>query len=423
MSKFKLNFVSNILTQAVNLFSGFIVTVLIARRLGPEKNGYAAYFVLIFTLLANYGHLGISNATSYFQKKSAYGEKKVNSTNLTYLGISFVILSIAIITLRVVGVFLVDYSYFDIALGLIILLFTFFFVHINNLHIGDERISESNRYLRLSKAGFALSIIILFISHKLSVTSYLAFLALSVVYRAIMVMRNGHYEYKIMLVYPLIRAEFSYGLIVYLAALFNYLNYRADQVLVKRVLGDTELGIYTVGVVLAELLLLVPTSMSSALMGHLLNRDKDNSFVERILKLNFYIVTGLCFLGILMTPLIPLVYGTAYKRSIYVVIILFVGIIFSSVGKLSGAYFTSQGKPSVILRISVFSLILNVCLNIVLIPRMGIIGAATASLISYFVYGSYFYAYYILIEKMSLRKIFCFNLNEVRGVISKFKLK
>ena len=37
---------------------GFVTSILIARSLGPENQGQLSYYVLIFGLIATYGHLG-----------------------------------------------------------------------------------------------------------------------------------------------------------------------------------------------------------------------------------------------------------------------------------------------------------------------------------------------------------------------------
>ena len=56
---FKKNFLSNLFLQLLSIVIGFFTSVLIARGLGLFNQGVFSYYVLIFGLIASYGHLGI----------------------------------------------------------------------------------------------------------------------------------------------------------------------------------------------------------------------------------------------------------------------------------------------------------------------------------------------------------------------------
>jgi O-antigen/teichoic acid export membrane protein len=64
-------------------------------------------------------------------------------------------------------------------------------------------------------------------------------------------------------------------------------------------------------------------------------------------------------------------------------LVLLPGAVSFSVGKVMISYLAGRGHPGLISIGTIASLVLNVALNIVLIPLFGIVGAALASLVSY----------------------------------------
>jgi O-antigen/teichoic acid export membrane protein len=412
LETYKKNIVTNFITQIVKIVLGFITSILIARVLGADGKGYASYAILIFGLLGDFGHLGINNATTFFQKKSEYDEKTVFDTNMTYLLIAWIILSIVIIVLKMFDVFLNDYGIFFIIFGLLSVLITFILTCVNSFYIGNERIYEANEYVLISSVIYFLIIIIIFFLRLLDAYSFFALQIFAPLFNTIMLIKNTNFKFKPAIRHDLLKREFRYGIIIYFSALFIYLNYRIDQIIIKNMIGNADLGIYSIGVTLSELLFLIPDSVTTALLGRLCNIDNlidKKKITTATVKYTLYISLMLCFVGILMTPLIPIVYGKQYIRSIDVTIILFAGIIFASMGKVSYSYFFTEGRPKIHLLITFMTLIINVIFNLILIPKIGIDGSALASTISYTVYGIAYIIFLVKKEGFKLQQFFLFD--------------
>ncbi|WP_370622174.1 oligosaccharide flippase family protein [Bacillus sp. JCM 19034] len=60
---------STFITQIVIMLLGFIISVLVARALGPEGKGQVAYFMLFFGMIARFGNFGINDSLGYYIKK------------------------------------------------------------------------------------------------------------------------------------------------------------------------------------------------------------------------------------------------------------------------------------------------------------------------------------------------------------------
>jgi len=410
---YKKNIASNFITQIIRLILGFVTSILIARALGAEGKGYIAYFLLIFGLIAGYGHFGINNATTYFQKRSSYQENDVYNVNISYLLIISFFISISIIFLKYYGFILSEYNWLIVITGLIYIFLIFLTTCTNSFYIGNERILESNKYILSTQFIYFLVIVVFYLKNQLTIYIYFSALVIATILTLLLLLKNLRLKYKFQIDFQLLKKEFKYGIIIYFSALFIYLNYRADQYLIKKMLGNSQLGIYSIAVTLAELVFLVPGSVTTAITGKLYNIDKKSNerkyITSTTIKYTFYISFVVSVIGMFMTPLITIVYGQDFAKASQVTTILFIGIIFASIGKVSAPYFFTKGIPQVHLFITSIVLLLNISLNLVLIPKLGINGAAIASTVSYIIYGLMYIYYFVTKEKFTIRELLIFN--------------
>ena len=133
------------------------------------------------------------------------------------------------------------------------------------------------------------------------------------------------------------------------------------------------------------------------------------------MRITLYVTLAICIIGILCKPLITVLYGEEYAPAGISMIILLIGIVFASIGKVSPAYFYTKGKPGVHLVVAAIVLTINVLFNFILIPKMGINGAALASTISYFFYG----AIYILMfrkEGISVKQLLIVQKEDMKDI-------
>lgn len=408
------NVASNFATQIVIIILSFLTSIIVTRVLGPNGKGYISYIFLIINLLSNYGHFGINNSTTFFQKRSKYGSDIIFSTNVLYLSVLSIIIFIIVSSLRFLNLFLVDYSYILIIGALFIVFCTFLFNSFTGFYIGDERITEVNTInIKVNVLRCALDLL-LWITKSLNVYSYVVVEVLVALINMLLLYRNLKLKFSIKFFkFSLLKDEFKYGIIVYLSALFMFLTYRVDQIFIKNMLGLSILGIYAVSVTLAEILLMIPESIVSAITGKLYSIDDNSSNRKSItsitVKYDFYVCLVLGCCGILCTPLIPVIYGKSFTNSVYPTIILIIGIVFSSIGKISCSYFQTLGKPKIHLYFTGICFAMNVILNFTLIPLLGINGAALASTISYVTLGIIYISFFILKEKFDFADFFYFN--------------
>ncbi len=419
---YKANIASNLSNQILRIALGAITSIIVARALGPTGMGYVAYIILVFTLIGDFGHLGLNNSTMYFMKRGSVPSGHLFSVNLTALSLIFMALAALVLLLRGTGLVLQTYSYSYILGGLVFVISDLFFTNLHSWYVGDERIRESNRKIIIVFLLKSALILALWLTQTLSPLSFFATGILGMLLNALLLGFRVGQSYSPALDFGLLKAEFSYGGVLWLGAIFSFLHFRADQFMIKEMLDVRALGVYSIAVMLAELLFLVPVSVSSALLGKLYNTSEPaaaRSIMARTLKLTLYICGALALIGIPLSLLIPLVYGKAYAGAVSSVMVLLGGAVFASIAKVGMQYFFTLGRPKVHLYTTLITLIVNIALNFLLIPRWGILGAAVASSVSYVGYGLFYLALFIYREKFSYRDLFGLNSEDIKALWKK----
>ncbi|MFW6016866.1 MAG: polysaccharide biosynthesis C-terminal domain-containing protein [bacterium] len=420
------NISNSLITKIIKIIIGFGTSIIVARALGAEGKGYITYILLIGSLLANYGHLGILDATIYFQKRSNYSQQEVFNVNISFIILIWFFISIFIISMRLFRFILLDYSIFMV-IGLIFyVIINFFNILGRKFHVGEEKIVDMNKFLLIDKFFLFFFLLILWSFKYLSAGYYLLLMISGLFLSSYLLIKNIGFKFRFKLNRSLLKEEFKYGLLVYFATLFIYLNYRADQFLIMNMISTSALGVYSIGVTLAELVLLIPESVSLALNGKLYNVALDSKHRNLItistIKYTIYICIVIATIGFFLTPLIPVVYGEEFIDAVSVFKILLFGVLFVAIGKTSNAYFYTQGTPERYLVIVLITFIINLVLNFKLIPILGINGAAWASTISYIIYGLIHIFYFKIKEKFPLKEMFLINKSDIK-LFKKYVMK
>jgi O-antigen/teichoic acid export membrane protein len=139
-------------------------------------------------------------------------------------------------------------------------------------------------------------------------------------------------------------------------------------------------------VAVSEALWLIANSVAVVLIPKLASSDPE--YAARTTPLicrNTILVTalGAVVVAAASPVAVPLVFGDEFEGSVEPLLWLLPGAIALSGAKVLSAYVFSQGKPMINTYISIATLVITVVLDIVLIPPLGVPGAAIASTIAY----------------------------------------
>lgn len=163
-------------------------------------------------------------------------------------------------------------------------------------------------------------------------------------------------------------------------------------------------GIYNIILSSSLLFTFIPTTMGILLMpivSELRSKKEHKKIIfgmSLIYKYTFLFLMPALFAVITFSNvLITLVYGKGYLPGDMSFKILLVGVIFLSIKMLNEIALVGLKKTKQVMKINIYSAIINIILNLILIPFYGIIGAAIATSIS-FLLGMILSLYYIKIN-------------------------
>jgi O-antigen/teichoic acid export membrane protein len=124
---------------------------------------------------------------------------------------------------------------------------------------------------------------------------------------------------------------------------------------------------------------------------------------------------------LLNQKLITLLYGIEYVEASQAVPYLLPGMILMSLYIVIGKSYVANDKQKVTIIAGVLGLIVNITANIILIPRMGIKGAALATTLSYSLTGSIVLINFLKESGIGLRRIILVNREDIRMYRSKLR--
>jgi len=183
----------------------------------------------------------------------------------------------------------------------------------------------------------------------------------------------------------LFKKGLSFGGQISLSTIARLLNYRLDQMILAFMVPIEQVGLYLIAVGFAERLRLLPNSIATAFLPRLANElDRRQSEVPRVFRYTVIItVASILPIAAVGIPLIPLIFGAKYAGSVASFLWLLPGIAALGGNAILASDLAAREKPKYSVWNGYATLTLNIILNLMLIPRLGIAGAAIASSISY----------------------------------------
>lgn len=183
-------------------------------------------------------------------------------------------------------------------------------------------------------------------------------------------------------------SEMRFVMVIGLTNVIGLLNYKADLFLVEHFLGRASTGLYSVAVMVAELLWMVSSSVTQAAYARIGTPDgvEAGRITLRVIHaslLTLMVLAPLLWLAAMV--LLPRILTAEYAAALPVLACLLPGVMAYGAASALSAYFTNHaGRPLIPAALAGFSLVVNVVLSILFIPRFGMMGGAIATTASYF---------------------------------------
>jgi len=197
---------------------------------------------------------------------------------------------------------------------------------------------------------------------------------------------SAHKDINTDIIYGLIRDSWP----ILLSALSIVLYTKMDQFMLAHLMGLYEVGVYSSAVKVIEASYFFPIIFASVCLP-ILVRARQRSFeiykekIENIFTIMIY--SGF-FVGLLVYCfadfIVPVLFGGEYNDAVKPLKILSAATVFVYVGSLTTSALVANNLQRVIFYRTLASAVVNVILNLVLISRFGIVGAAYATLVTMF---------------------------------------
>jgi O-antigen/teichoic acid export membrane protein len=376
--------------QLLQLAASVGTTVLVTRVTGPHGRGVYTLIGTVAGLSAMISAVGISWAGIHFIGRRRFPLQRVASTMLTS--------ALPLSALAVVGIAaayaLTRHSYFrevlpsQLLLGLALTVGMQLSGSASNILLGLNR-PRLFSSLTLIQVGVNLVVQLgLAVTGSLTATTAIAAwvvgTAMSTGLALVFVSRET--PLRLGIDTQVLRTFLGYGAQGYLANLLQFFNYRLDSLLVNGLAGIASLGYYSISVAIAETLWNLANAFSLVMFPHVSSLERaEADRLTTIVCRNAVAVTlvGAIVMFALGRPFILFVFGPALLPSVVPLWLLLPGIVTLTPAKVIGSYLSGIGKPYYSAYISGSTVVLTIALDLFLIPRYGIAGAAAASSVVY----------------------------------------
>lgn len=404
------------LEKAMRLVSGLVVGIWVARYLGPEQFGilnYALSFVGLFLTLATLGLDGI--VIREVLKKPENRNQIIGTSFFLKLAGATVVMLILLVTLQYTESSYEEY-FLILAIGASVLFQSF-----NVIDYQFQSMVRSKFVVIASLGSLLVSSalkIVLILFHFPLIYFGLVFLieALVLAVGLIILYRKqgfspGDWKFR----WPTAKLLLKDSWPLILSGLVITMYMKIDQIMIKSMLNHEAVGQYAAAVRLSEIWYFIPIVIANSVFPSIVNSKKISTklYHHRLQKLYSLMVLISVVIAIPITfgsdALVHFLYGAAYSDASTVLMIHIWSAVFIFLLHASGKWLVNENYTMNAFYRNLLGAVLNISLNLYLIPTMGIVGSAIATLISYAAAGFFYDAF-----DKKMRKSFYLKLNAFR---------
>tara|TARA_B100000886_G_scaffold329450_1_gene278828 strand:+ start:2372 stop:3652 length:1281 start_codon:yes stop_codon:yes gene_type:complete len=369
-----------------------LISILLARYLGPIQFGTFNFIIAIYSIIHALSKLGLDGILVRDFVNNEEKEKNILSTSF-WLKVSFSIF--IIITVAIVFMLSnrdsINYSYLMImSCVLIFQSFDVIQFYLEAKVLG--KVIAICKFVQVA-ISTALKIFLIYIEANLYfffIVFVIDALVISIAYLSVL-NRNAFSlfpkYFRINIAKKLISDSFP--LIISALAVIVYM--RIDQIMLNYFFGSYEVGIYSISIKLSEALYFIPIIITTSVFPLLIAAKRKS--LTSYMQSTQILYTALVWLAIFITTfiffssdlIVNLLFGDIYAESARVLKIHALSMVFVFIGVASEKYLINENLTTISLKRTLTGAISNIVLNIFLIPKMGVIGAAIATLISQFI--------------------------------------
>jgi len=395
-----------LIISLVAAFLGYIVRVILARNLTLEDFG------LFYAIFAFLGLIGIFKSLGFDKALVKFIPEFMHKKEYNFLKSSIIyVVIIQIITnsIIIIAVFLLSnflaVNYFQNAqAGVILRLMAIAFFIDSFMQILKTSFQGFKKMLYFSGIDLVrmlLIIIFILIGLKLNygilspVYAYVITpFVLTIIFSIILVKKvfPEFFASKFSINKKLLRKISHYSIFILATTVGGTVLGYTDIVMLTYFSGLTAVALYSVALPTTRVLLYFPRAIAGVLLpvtSELWSKQKIGVLregMEALYKYSFIIIVPLVFMIFSFADLIlNILFGTNFLEATNTMKILSIGMIFATLTGISINFFSGIGKPQITSLMVYTAAVFNFISNLILIPILGIIGAAITTTLSHFI--------------------------------------
>ena len=375
--------------KIIRILGGLVVGIWVARYLGPSDFGVLNYALAYTALFMLFVKLGLDQIvvrevvkkpklTNYLMG-TAFGLKLVGSM------LAFVLVMVSLYfmetnTTTKIVIFIISAGFILQAVDVIDY---YYQAHVLSKYVVIARNSAfiGSSLLKVYFIVYEYDVIYFALANTIDFA--LAGLFMLVLYKKIGG-KVSQWKFSKVIAMRLLRFSWPLALSVFLISI----HMKIDQVMIGNMLDVEQVGIYSVAVRLAEFWLFIPGIIVSTLMPYFVSlRESNNELYHyRLMQLYSFMFWMGLFVGVVTIIfgeyIIRLLFGEAYVGAYAAFVFNIWNGIFISQAIARGIWMISENLQIYRLYNNMIIVILNITVNLLLIPKIGIAGAAIATLLT-----------------------------------------
>lgn len=382
--------------------SKVVVAILVTRTLGAEGQGIFALMVGVWSVVAVWSVMGIEVANNFFGARLLEAKERG-----ALLGNTVFFCTVAGILGG--GIVWVAFRWTEllnalppeltaVVIGGTVLMA--FVVPVGNLLYGFEAFGNHLVGTLVQTLVFMIGALVFALTGNLNSwwlgVLWLISVALSVLYWLYGCMQRS--QFRIGFDRSLLGQQLRYGLNGYLYNAFNVVNFRLDVILLAQFAAADIVGLYAISVAVTEMVLFIPKGITNVVLTRVSREGGVGEGAFRVLAA-FVFVVVLCA-GFVAPFIVPRIFGDVFVGSIMPLLILLPGTYMLSLGVVGSFALFGVEKGRYAAGAALVGACVTVGFNIVLIPPLGIVGAAIASSVAYSVFGGI--VFYLLTDSIGV---------------------
>lgn len=386
------NFAWLVADKIMRLIIGLLVSVWVARYLGPEQFGILAYALTFIAIFQAITLLGLDNL---LVRDMAAHPLQAHKYLGTTIGLRCASATASYIMMAAIAALLNDGDDQTFAVIAIVGLIIFFQISDvidlwfqSQLQSRHTVLAKGVSYLLTAAIKIGLILggagLIAFAAAAV-IEAALALFALSFAYR--LFKTTAPWEWSTLVAIKLLKQ--SWPLLISGLSILLYM--RISVIFLRESAGNTAVGIYTVGVTLSELWYFIPMAIASSLAPYISRkRNEGGDDYERVVCKAFSFMWILSIAVVTFNALtakywVALLYGEQFKISAEIFALHSFTFVPVCLGVIQSIWMINEGRSKLALYQAISGAIVALGLNFILTPVYGAHGAAAAIVVSQFV--------------------------------------